>query len=293
MPEQDPIPPPELIEFPAVPDPDHAEDSTDLVEDASYATTAVATEHAADIVAPVAIEEQPMLEVHAPHKSIHTWRDFFIHIATIVIGLLIAIGLEQTVEYIHHRHQAHDLQDSLVQESLTNRDVVKTDIASIDSAIEAVEAEVADLDHATVSAAKPAFVYTPHPKNFYLLPISNTAWLTVRDGGSLSLLSSQIVDDYWHTDYYGTESTALLQDLYKEMYENSALIHIHKDMSVRSPEEKGQLLQSLTRLIGDFSHLRSTLLSFDEANDIAISGDRFTEKKMKELSQQEPAPPLN
>ena len=44
-----------------------------------------------------------MLDVHAPHSPTHTWKDFFIHIATICIGLLIAIGLEQTVEAIHHK----------------------------------------------------------------------------------------------------------------------------------------------------------------------------------------------
>jgi hypothetical protein len=41
-----------------------------------------------------------MLDVHPPHEAIHTWKGFFIHIATIVIGLLIAIGLEQTVEVL-------------------------------------------------------------------------------------------------------------------------------------------------------------------------------------------------
>jgi hypothetical protein len=46
-----------------------------------------------------------MLDVHPPHEAAHTWRDFLIHIATIVVGLLIAIGLEQTVEFFHHRHQ--------------------------------------------------------------------------------------------------------------------------------------------------------------------------------------------
>jgi len=54
-----------------------------------------------------------MLDVHAPHDSIHTWKDFFIHIATIVVGLLIAIGLEQTVEHFHHKHQVAEVRDSL------------------------------------------------------------------------------------------------------------------------------------------------------------------------------------
>jgi len=55
----------------------------------------------------------PMLDVHAPHQSVHTWKDFFIHIATIVVGLLIAIGLEQTVEHFHHKQQVAEIRDSL------------------------------------------------------------------------------------------------------------------------------------------------------------------------------------
>lgn len=56
---------------------------------------------------------RPMLDVHAPHESIHTWKDFSIHIATIVIGLLIAVCLEQSVEAIHHRHQVHELREQM------------------------------------------------------------------------------------------------------------------------------------------------------------------------------------
>jgi hypothetical protein len=61
---------------------------------------------------------QPMLEVHAPHESIHTWKSFFIHIATIVIGLLIAVGLEQAVETIHWHNQVRAARDVLRQELL-------------------------------------------------------------------------------------------------------------------------------------------------------------------------------
>jgi hypothetical protein len=40
--------------------------------------------------------------MHPPREAAHTWKDFFIHIATICVGLLIAIALEQTVEALHH-----------------------------------------------------------------------------------------------------------------------------------------------------------------------------------------------
>ena len=62
-----------------------------------------------------------MLDVHPPDKSTHTWKDFFIHIATIVIGLLIAIGLEQTVEYFHHRHEVAETREALRRGKEENR----------------------------------------------------------------------------------------------------------------------------------------------------------------------------
>ena len=61
-----------------------------------------------------------MLDVHPPHQPTHTWKDFFIHIATIVIGLLIAIGLEQTVESFHHRHQVDETRAALRDEKQEN-----------------------------------------------------------------------------------------------------------------------------------------------------------------------------
>jgi hypothetical protein len=40
-----------------------------------------------------------MLDVHPPHEAAHTWKDFFIHVGTICVGLLIAIG---RVPHISH-----------------------------------------------------------------------------------------------------------------------------------------------------------------------------------------------
>lgn len=64
----------------------------------------------------------PMLDVHAPHQAIHTWNEFLVHIAAITIGLLIAVGLEQTVEFIHHQHQLADIRKSLQLELSLNVD---------------------------------------------------------------------------------------------------------------------------------------------------------------------------
>ncbi len=56
------------------------------------------------------------MEVHPPDHAIHTWRDFFVHMGTICLGLLIAIGLEQGAEALHRRHQAQELREDLSHE---------------------------------------------------------------------------------------------------------------------------------------------------------------------------------
>ncbi len=59
----------------------------------------------------------PMLDVHAPHEVLHTCRSVFVHIATIVIGLFIAVALEQSVEAISRHREVGALREDLRQES--------------------------------------------------------------------------------------------------------------------------------------------------------------------------------
>jgi hypothetical protein len=69
----------------------------------------------------------PMLDVHPPHESIHTWRSFFIHIAIIVIGLLIAVALEQGVERVHEHYELNQLREELARELDGNRAILAED----------------------------------------------------------------------------------------------------------------------------------------------------------------------
>lgn len=57
------------------------------------------------------------MEIHPPEHGIHSFRDFLVHMGTIILGLLIAIGLEQSVETFHRRHERIDLRASLREEA--------------------------------------------------------------------------------------------------------------------------------------------------------------------------------
>jgi hypothetical protein len=58
-------------------------------------------------------QEKPLLDVHPIHAPVRAWRDFFIHIATIVVGLCIAVGIQQTIEFFHNRHQRAEMRQAL------------------------------------------------------------------------------------------------------------------------------------------------------------------------------------
>src|ERR1700679_1124416 len=67
------------------------------------------------------------MDVHAPHATIHTWKDFWIHLGTITIGLLIAISLEQSGEALHHLPQRHQLEEDLRAEGERNVEIIQKD----------------------------------------------------------------------------------------------------------------------------------------------------------------------
>ena len=72
-------------------------------------------------------EHEAMLDVHPAHHAASSWKEFFIHIATIVLGLLIAVGLEQTVEYFHHRREVAEVREELRGEREANKNSFRSE----------------------------------------------------------------------------------------------------------------------------------------------------------------------
>jgi hypothetical protein len=117
-----------------------------------------------------------MLDVHPPEHAPHTWRDFFIHIATIVIGLLIAVGLEQSVEYLHQRHQVREAHAMLRQEFEGNRSELAGNAARIDAHLAQLWDDLAVVSRARAHQGRPGD-HIAYVRSF--LPFQNSAWQTV------------------------------------------------------------------------------------------------------------------
>jgi hypothetical protein len=105
-----------------------------------------------------------MIDIHPPQKSDHTWKDFFLHIGTIAVGILIAIGLEQAVELIHEHHQRTDLRQGAITDARLylrdvdeNRDANTQQVEDLTARIQQVR-ETISLHHPLPPPAyRPAF----------------------------------------------------------------------------------------------------------------------------------------
>ncbi|MEG9432499.1 hypothetical protein [Terriglobus sp. ADX1] len=62
-----------------------------------------------------------MLDVHEPEHPIFGVRDFLIHLFTITVGLLIALGLENLAEWRHHVHLKHQAEENIRLELRANQ----------------------------------------------------------------------------------------------------------------------------------------------------------------------------
>lgn len=60
------------------------------------------------------------MDVHAPHGPIQSVKEFMVHLLAITIGLLIALGLEASVEWMHHRHLVREARQNIAQEIRDN-----------------------------------------------------------------------------------------------------------------------------------------------------------------------------
>jgi hypothetical protein len=138
-------------------------------------------------------EVVPVLDVHPPHEPMHGWRDFLLHLTTITIGLLIALGLEGLVEWQHHRHLVHEAEASLRQEIQSN----ESDLAGILADVHKQQGELGqDVVILQQIIANPKI--PPHGLSigFRVTGLDDVSWKTAQNTGALSYMPYAVAQDY-------------------------------------------------------------------------------------------------
>lgn len=207
-----------------------------------------------------------MIDVHpAPHAA-QTWREFLTHIATIVLGIIIAIGLEQVVEIIHHHHQRQNLEAALHNESLLNRRIVAYNTNSVDQVRHNIRLNMTNLERDGKN-----FVPVPPPHDTFL-PFINTAWTAAHNSDILGLLPSQLSESYWKVNVMTDGMAAAIEQLSEARMKVNSLLHLHASPSQLTPEERSELLHAYSEEDQQVGNLNYILMGYDFMNEAALSG---------------------
>jgi len=128
-----------------------------------------------------------LLDVHAPHHSPNSAKDFFFHLFTITIGLLIALGLEGLVERHHQHHLAHDAEVSMSAEIRSNAAGMAAMLATVHKHQDELKHDVQVLDLAATNQGK-----VPKDNHmavsFNLSTFESVGWKTAQSTGALAYM---------------------------------------------------------------------------------------------------------
>ena len=191
-----------------------------------------------------------MLDVHAPEHGIHGARDFFIHLFTITIGLLIALGLEAGVEAIHHRHQREEAETLVRREIQNNLNKLQ------DGAPQAL-AELHQMSRVlqTLEARAQSQPGALNEKDFIFheAPIQDAAWRTAASTGALTLMNYAEVERF--SDAY--KEQALLQTMEEQALDDYLelvpILANHGKEGVVSPETASAAIPFARRVVAHLS----------------------------------------
>jgi hypothetical protein len=150
-----------------------------------------------------------MFDIHPPHSPIHGWRDFFVQLLTITVGLLIALALEGLVEWLHHRHIMHQAQASLYVEIKANAGQRPSVLDGLHAQQKALQRDVSFLKSVIAHPEVP--IHESIDVGFSMKTFQNVSWNTAQATGALALMPYKVAQEYSniYTEQHDLEAAEL------------------------------------------------------------------------------------
>lgn len=142
-----------------------------------------------------------MLDVHPPHSAVHGIRDFLLHLFTITVGLLIALGLEGCVERSHHRHLVHEAEASLRAEIQNNSKILSSALTDLQKQQDALAKDIDVLNYIVKNHKAPE--HSSMEIGSSVRDLANVAWKTAQTTTAVAYMPYPEVQEY--AEIYSTQ----------------------------------------------------------------------------------------
>lgn len=186
------------------------------------------------------------VEIHPPHASIHSVKDFFIQLLTITAGVLIALSLEGVLEWNHHRSLVRQAKATIAREIADNKRALDDHLARSDERAADVETSLR-LANELLKTKKSDI--RKFQLNFHFPSLGAAGWQSAERTGALA-----------HMDYSDVQQYATLygvQDLYVAQGQRlldgmvSVLSILEGDPHAAPPNDLERFRQGLLALRGE------------------------------------------
>ena len=137
-----------------------------------------------------------MLDVHSPHHRLEGFRDFLIHLLTITVGLLIAVGIEGCVERHHEHNLARDARETLRREIESNSKQMTDALAGTDKNQALVKDGIDFLTRVRKNPNDKSLQKGSLTANFSFTRLDDTAWKTAQATGALGFMPYEEANRY-------------------------------------------------------------------------------------------------
>ncbi len=148
-----------------------------------------------------------MIDVHSPHKTIGNKGEFFLHLFTITIGLLIAVGIEGCVGRYEHHRLAEEARRTMTGEIQKNTASVKDALADIDQEQKRSAANLAGFQKVQLNPHDTSNDNLNIDIGYSVVGLADTAWKTAQATGALSYMPYKESERF--SNIYGAEETFL------------------------------------------------------------------------------------
>ncbi len=129
-----------------------------------------------------------MLDVHLPHKPIHGISEFFLHLFTITVGLLIATQIESCMEWRSHVHLAQEARMALRQEIKQNLKELKDAKPGLKTWRQQIDADLKAMQRIQENPNDPKARHTNLSLFASGFALDDTAWRTAQSTGALAYM---------------------------------------------------------------------------------------------------------
>jgi hypothetical protein len=203
------------------------------------------------------------MDTETPHRP-RDWRGFAVELGTIVLGILIALGLQQLVETLHERQATAEARAAV-------REEIATDLAFMqqrrgeEACIRQRLAEVGDI----LAAAREGRPY-PTPQwvgRVINRPISQRRWTAASQSGRVSLFSAHEQATY-NLVYFAIDKYADVQDEEQRTWAELRTVEGARTLPVETAWRLTGVLNQAR--LEDYRERRGADRAFDEVRPLAI-----------------------